>query len=92
MQPHTKMITEPNNERPLYLDGFLVSPRLVQGLSFYYCGIRGYSRESFSARWKLVRDVKTLTRERHIICEGEYIVSITEIGQSVVDQLNLTPV
>ena len=92
MQPQKKMITEPNNERPLHLDGFLVSPRLVQGLSFYYCGIRGYSSESFSARWKLVRDVKTLTRERHIICEGEYIVSTTEIGQSVVDQLELTPV
>ena len=92
MQSQEKKITEPNNERPLYLDGFLVSPRLVQGLSFYYCGIRGYSPGAFRDRWKLVREVKALTREHHIICEGEYIVSTTEIGQSVVEQLELTPV
>ena len=92
MQPQKRKISEPNNDCPLHLDGFLVSPKLVQGLSFYYCGIRGYSSEAFSARWKLVREVKTLTRERHIICEGEYIVSTTEISKSVVDQLELSPV
>ena len=92
MLPQKKKITESNNERPLYLDGFLASPRLVQGLSFYFCGIRGYTSDDFSARWKLVREVKRLTRHSHIICEGEYIVSTSEIGKSTVEQLELTPV
>ena len=92
MQPQIKKITESNNERPLHLDGFLISPRLVQGLSFYYCGIRGYKTEAFSARWKLAREAKTLTRQDHIICEGEYIVSTTQIDEVAVEKLGLTPV
>jgi len=76
----------------LFIDGFPVSPKLLQGLCFYFCGIRGYASEDFSARWKLVREAKTLTRQDQIICEGEYIVTTTEISDSAVEQLGLTPV
>ena len=65
---------------------------MLEGMSYYYCGIRGYTSDSFSERWKLVRRAKTLSRQKHIICEGEYIVSKSPINESCRVELGLTEV
>lgn len=76
----------------LALDGFLLSPKIIDNLRFYFCGIRGYKSEDFSARWSLVRAIRHQMNYSHIICEGEYIVSPTPLSDSVVESHKLTPV
>ena len=92
MLPQKEKLDHPNKESLHRLDGFLVSPKMLKEMSYYYCGIRGYTSDSFSERWKLVRKAKMLTRQKHIICEGEYIVSKSPINEYCIAELGLTEV
>ena len=72
------------------LDGFLISPKLIQEMTYYFCEFRGWDSENFSARYKLARTINQHLQRTDIICEGEYIVSLVPIPNDIISQHKLT--